>query len=244
MAFYYLSRTPDEKLLKNDTALNAQLKTDTHEFEFGRGPQPSKAEESIQIKTSVEKPVVEHYPIKAETISQPLPSEPETQYKKLLVRPFIDNKNNWNQLNPKKYKQKVLIQPGDFILKIAKKEFGTDSDMMIDLIHMANPEIKNINKVFKNQKITLPIIESEDLIVKNPGGNYHIHYFSSYSYLKARKIVEKLSGQDHKVFLLPVKMGDNLVFRIYVGLFESKTDASNYMGKLDFRHLPFLVGLN
>jgi hypothetical protein len=105
---------------------------------------------------------------------------------------------------------------------------------------MVNPEIKNINKIFYGQKIVLPFIEKEDLIVKNANGNFHIHYTSYYNYSDTSKIIQKLGNDNHVVFSLPVRQGETLVYRVYIGIFDDKISALGYLKGISFDHLPFL----
>ncbi len=168
------------------------------------------------------------------------PPQVPQQYEKLPFKPILNIENNHAQLIEKSSEQQRQVQPGDYILRIAKKEFNTDSDMMIDLIHMVNPKIKNINKIYKGQNISLPILKKEDLIVKNATGNYHIHYSSHYNYAEVQKTIDGLGTIEQTIFFLPVKQGDNLVYRIYIGVFKNREPAANHLKKLDFSHLPNL----
>ncbi|MCD4675480.1 MAG: SPOR domain-containing protein [Desulfobacula sp.] len=94
--------------------------------------------------------------------------------------------------------------------------------------------------MYIGKKLVLPFIEKKDLIVKNKNKNFHIHYTSYYNYSEASKTIQKLSKENKLVFTLPVRQGENLVYRVYIGVFTDKNIAAAYLNKLNFDHLPFL----
>ena len=111
-----------------------------------------------------------------------------------------------------------------------------------DLIQMANPEIRNVDLIYADQEITLPRIRKKDLIVKDGKGSYYIHYASFYSFEKARSGVQELGSQNQQVFLFTVLTGKELIYRIYLGLFNDYSEAEKEVRKIDFEYLPFLSG--
>ena len=175
-----------------------------------------------------------------------IPDEKQETYsisktrEKLSIKPVLDIESNTDRFQNNALNRQKQIKPNEYLLNIAKKEYGTGSDMIIDLIHMANPEIKNVNKIFIGKKLVLPFIEKKDLIVKNKNKNFHIHYTSYYNYSEASKTIQKLSKENKLVFTLPVRQGENLVYRVYIGVFTDKNIAAAYLNKLNFDHLPFL----
>ncbi len=159
---------------------------------------------------------------------------------KLSIKPIVVITTNADRLEDKVSNRQTQIKPDEYLTGIAKKEYGVANDMIIDLIHMVNPQIKNVNKIFFGKKLVLPFIEKQDLIVKNGNGNFHIHYTSYYNYLYVNRIIKKFGKEKQLAFSIPVWQGENIVYRIYIGLFIDQASALGYMENLNFDHLPFL----
>lgn len=140
--------------------------------------------------------------------------------------------------NPEDNRRKV--QANEWLFKIASIEYGVANNTIIDLIHMANPSIKNIDLIYAGQKIILPHIEKKDLIVKDEKGNFHIHYASFYNFGQAQQSVQGLINDNKEAFIIPYKQGDNLVYRVYIGIFKSQDDAESSLNELKLKHLSFL----
>ncbi len=105
---------------------------------------------------------------------------------------------------------------------------------------MANPGIKNVNRIYAGRQIILPHIEKKDLIVKDEDGNFHIHYASFYNFGQAQKSVQELINDKKEAFMIPSKQGDNLVYRVYIGIFKSQDDAESSLNDLKLKYLSFL----
>lgn len=146
----------------------------------------------------------------------------------------IDAKRDDPEDNRKK------VQANEWLLKIARLEYGVVNNTIIDLIQMANPGIKNVDRIYAGQQIILPHIEKKDLIVKNEDGNFHIHYASFYNFGQAQKSVQELINDKKEAFIIPSKQGDNLAYRVYIGIFKSQDDAESSLNDLKLKHLSFL----
>ncbi len=140
--------------------------------------------------------------------------------------------------NPEDNRKKV--QANEWLLKIARIEYGVANNTIIDLIHMANPSIKNVDLIYAGQKIILPHIEKKDLIAKDENGNFHIHYASFYNFGQAQQSVQALINDNKEAFIIPSKQGDNLVYRVYIGIFKSQDDAESGLNDLKLKYLSFL----
>ena len=132
------------------------------------------------------------------------------------------------------------VQANEWLIKIARIEYGVVNNTIIDLIHMANPGIKNVDRIYAGRQIILPHIEKKDLIVKDEDGNFHIHYASFYNFGQAQKSVQELINDKKEAFMIPSKQGDNLVYRVYIGIFKSQDDAESSLNDLKLKYLSFL----
>lgn len=156
--------------------------------------------------------------------------------RQLLSKPIneIDAERDDPEDNRKK------VQANEWLLKIARIEYGVTNNTIIDLIHMANPGIKNVDCIYAGRQIILPHIEKKDLIAKDENGNFHIHYASFYNFGQAQQSVQELINDKKEAFIIPSKQGDNLVYRVYIGIFKSQDDAESSLNDLKLKHLSFL----
>ena len=132
------------------------------------------------------------------------------------------------------------VQANEWLIKIARIEYGVVNNTIIDLIHMANPGIKNVDRIYAGRQIILPHIEKKDLIVKDEDGNFHIHYASFYNFGQAQKSVQELINDKKEAFMIPSQQVDNLVYRVYIGIFKSQDDAESSLNDLKLKYLSFL----
>ena len=140
----------------------------------------------------------------------------------------------------KRESERKKVKQRDYLAKIAWGKYGIANDTVYDLIQMANPEIQDVDLIYADQEIMLPCIRRKDLIVKDEKGSYYIHYASFYSFEKARDGVQELQSKKQQVFLFTVLMGKELIYRIYIGLFEDYSEAKKEAQEIDFKYLPFL----
>jgi len=153
--------------------------------------------------------------------------------KTILFRP--------NDIASSELPEKVqTIQPNEWLTSVALAEYGSTSPTVIDLIQMVNNNIKNIHQIYCGQKIVLPQITKDSMIVKGEGNTYHIHYASFYNFRPAQKATQKLLANGEEAFLIPSRQGQNLVFRVYIGIFSDRNETKKLLKNLDFRFLSFL----
>jgi general secretion pathway protein A len=159
----------------------------------------------------------------------------------------LQNLSLARQVEPKKYEKPTksdftrrVVKAGESLTKIARETYGVSNNTVIDLIHMANPAIKNINRIVAGQTILLPLIEKQDLIVSDEKGSYHIHYASFYNFEKAMQSVKELMDKDEKRFIIRTQQQENEVYRVYSGIFKSRDEARKELETLKLRHLNFI----
>ena len=150
----------------------------------------------------------------------------------------IQNDNNTN--NSELIKKTKKVMPKEYLYKIAAEEYGTVNDTVLDIIHMANPEIKNLNLIFPGQIVRLPQISRQDLIVKDSNGRFHIHYASHYKFKDAQITVQSIVRDNLEAFASPSIQGDNSVYRVYCGNYISRIEAEEEIKTLELKQLPFV----
>jgi len=132
------------------------------------------------------------------------------------------------------------MRPKEYLYKIAAEEYGIVNDTVLDIIHMTNPKIKNLNLIFAGQIIHLPQIRRKDLVVKDSSGRFHIHYASHYKFEDAQITVQNLVRDNMKAFVIPSIQGDNSVYRVYCGNFLSRFEAEEEIKTLELKRVPFI----
>jgi phage tail protein X len=72
-------------------------------------------------------------------------------------------------------KKAVVVRAGDSIYTIAAKNYRVANTSVVDQILESNPKIANPNKLMANQKIRLPEITEESLVIESSDGTYKVH---------------------------------------------------------------------
>lgn len=134
---------------------------------------------------------------------------------------------------------KWQVAPNEYLLKIARKKYGVVNDTILDLIYMANPSLKSLDRIFPGQELILPKIKKSDLLLRDTSGQYLIYYGSFYSADTAQQLITRLKESEHRAFFISHMQGDLTVYRIYLGLFQNREEAQRALETVDFDHLPF-----
>ena len=134
------------------------------------------------------------------------------------------------------------VKPNECLYDLAQKEYGVGNESIFDLIQMANPGIRNVNRIYPGQEIAMPRLSRKNLIVKDEKGIYHIHYASFYRFKNARQSIQDLirEKENQEAFIVPVRQGDNLVYRVYLGIFRDTNDAQKTLNTLQLKYFYFL----
>gem|GEM_PF-4714196 len=124
------------------------------------------------------------------------------------------------------------IKPNDSLSKIAIETNGLANDTVIDLIHMANPAVQSVDRIYAGQTILLPKIKKENLISRDESGRYRIHYASFYKSDDASNCVEELKDNGQKIVMTKTYQQENTVYRVYYGIFASYEEAKQEINNL------------
>jgi hypothetical protein len=135
---------------------------------------------------------------------------------------------------------KKVVKPNDNLSEIARKTYGLVNDTVIDLIHLSNPAIQSVHRIYPGQTILLPIIKKENLISRDESGRYHIHYASFYDSDDASKCVQELRDKGHKGVMNKTYHQKNTVYRVYYGNFASYEEARYEINNLHLDYFEFL----
>jgi type II secretory pathway predicted ATPase ExeA len=156
---------------------------------------------------------------------------------------FSDLKKETELLVKKSLFSIKTVKPSESLSVIVHNFYGVSIGLALDFVQTANPEIYDINKIFPGQKIILPHIEKKHLVVKDRKGRYLIHYASFYNLKEAQQSCNRSKNNNDIVSVISTKhlQGENLVYRIYLGFFNSSDEAEKRLVDLKPKYLSFII---
>jgi type II secretory pathway predicted ATPase ExeA len=122
---------------------------------------------------------------------------------------------------------RVVIQRGSTIEKIAQDTYGVNATLGLDLIKEFNPKIKNLNLVFPGQDILLPPLTRETLLRKQSSGSYRLIAASFRTRGGANSYARLLSDKGYQVIITSNLTSDDLsLYRVEIGGLKNLADAN------------------
>jgi phage tail protein X len=140
--------------------------------------------------------------------------------------------------NEEREEQVISAEWGDSIFSLALKHYGALNKTLADLILEANPGIINIDRILSGQKIKIPVISDESLIVQAPERGYRIH-LGTFAGRRAVRIFKKEPGLNGKNFEFIKKNVSPRQdwYKILVGTFESREECLKVIRALKAKRL-------
>lgn len=117
------------------------------------------------------------------------------------------------QADAKRQYQRVIIQYGSTIQKIASDKYGPNTILGMDLIKEFNPQIQNLNRVMPGQELLLVPLSEETLLREQPDGSYHFIVGSFYNGVDAQARSRALSNEGYQVRITPSRVSDDLLLQ-------------------------------
>jgi hypothetical protein len=136
-----------------------------------------------------------------------------------------------------------VVHRGEFLFSLARKYYHMTNTTLIALILDCNPEITNIHLISLNQKIKIPKITEELLIMQYNDHTYKIHVgtFQNSSFVRFYRNEPVLKGKVIEVFSQKVSPKDNW-YRLVVGPFAHKDDCLKVIDQLKGKGLLPVFG--
>lgn len=131
------------------------------------------------------------------------------------------------------------VKPREALLKIIAETYGKSNDTLLDIVQQHNPSLKNIDLLYAGQKIVLPKLVPESMILKTQDGKYFVHYYSSYNADRVSKKMKELNSSNLQFSIISFDHNGRLVYRLYTGPFDTISDARRTFQILPVDHLPF-----
>lgn len=112
--------------------------------------------------------------------------------------------SNWKE-------QRVIIQAGSTISKIATDAYGANSHLGMDLIKEFNPQIKDLNWVSPGQDLLLPPLTQQTMLRMQSDGSYRLIVASFRSITGADEYARLLRDKGYQVIITPKRVSKDLV---------------------------------
>jgi len=139
--------------------------------------------------------------------------------------------------------ESIIVKKGQSINRLARQYYGGSNITRADLILDSNPEITNANLISVNQKVMMPKITEERLIVKSSDRTYKINVgtFWSPKFAEVYRSEPSLRGKEIKIVAKKAAPNETW-YRVVVGKFNSEDEALKVISTLrDKKLLPLFT---
>jgi type II secretory pathway predicted ATPase ExeA len=139
--------------------------------------------------------------------------------------------------------EEVVVRGGETISSLVKKHYGISNRTVVDFILEFNPEITNAHLIRVSQRIKIPSLDNERLILHSPDHGYKIHVgtFVAPGFAKYYSDEPALRGKRVEVQPRSVSPRETW-YRISVGKFNNREEANSMIELLKKKGLLPLFG--
>ena len=125
-----------------------------------------------------------------------------------------------------KLREVVTVKEGQTISQLTQKYYGRADLTLIDFLLELNPEITNVHLIMVDQKIRIPHITEELLIIPYPDHTYKIHAgtFETPDPAKLYSNEPELKGKKMEIFPRKVSSRETW-YRVMIGKFDNKDEV-------------------
>jgi type II secretory pathway predicted ATPase ExeA len=137
----------------------------------------------------------------------------------------------------------VVVKPGQYLFSLAKAYYQDANPTLVDLVLSANPEITNAHQILVNQRVLIPAITEDLLLIPSPGRTFRIHLgtFLRHETPRVYSTEEILKGKQIEMIPRKVSSNENW-YRVVVGTFENRDEALAIVSRLKGKGLLPLFG--
>ena len=134
--------------------------------------------------------------------------------------------------------QTINVAKGDYIIYLTKKYYQSSNKTLIDFILEANPEISDFNLIKINQKIKIPEVTEELLIMNSSDNTFKIHVGTFATPEAAKQFANEPALTGKKIDTIPRKVSKNETwYRVLVGNFKSREECRKVISTLKEKRL-------
>ncbi len=120
----------------------------------------------------------------------------------------------------------VTVEEGGFLSALSQRYYNRSNTTLVDYILKWNPEIINPDMVLKNQKIKIPEITEESLIIPEPDGNCKVHVATFLQPQSAKPYENEPVLKGKKIEVIPHQFPDGKIwYRVMAGKFASREEG-------------------
>jgi len=128
--------------------------------------------------------------------------------------------------NEYKLREVTAVKKGQTMSQLAQKYYGIVNLSLLDFLLELNPEITNVHFILVDQKIKVPDITEELLIIPNPDLTYSIHAGTFDTSDPAERYGGEPALKGKKIEILSRKVSPQEIwYRITIGKFENRNEA-------------------
>jgi general secretion pathway protein A len=122
--------------------------------------------------------------------------------------------------------RRIQVKKGESLSKLSLHYYGKSNASLVDLILMANPSIINADYILVDQKIQLPELREEALLLHGPDKSFAIHLGTFLSNNQAHKFKNELDLKGKEITIQPRKISPTQTwYRVEAGGYGSKKEA-------------------
>ena len=167
---------------------------------------------------------------------EPIRSE-SSQFVSPLTTPLTSTKEGDN------ISEIVAIKKGQTISSLTEKYYRMVNNTLMDLILDANPAITDVHLIMVNQKIKIPKLTEELLMMQSTDHTYKIHLgtFQNSNFLRFYSSELALKGKAIEIFPRKVSPQDTW-YRVVVGPFGHRNECLKVLGQLKEKGLLPIFG--
>ena len=136
------------------------------------------------------------------------------------------------------FEEIVTVKAGETVFELCRRYYGLTNATLMDIVLDFNPGLENANVIRVNQKIKLPRMKEELLILENPDQTYQIHA-GTYANPDASRWYSNVSAlKEKEVKVIPRKVSPgNTWYRVVIGQFDNRDEALKMIRLLKGRGL-------
>jgi general secretion pathway protein A len=132
-----------------------------------------------------------------------------------------------------KLKEMIAVRKGETISQLTQRYYGFVNLTLIDFLSEVNPEITNVHLILVDQKIKIPQITEELLMIRSADGTYKIHAGTFDTPDSARLYSDEPLLKGKEIEILPRKVSRHEAwYRVVIGKFENKNEVAKTISLL------------
>ncbi len=125
-----------------------------------------------------------------------------------------------------KLNEMITVKKGQTLSQLTQKYYGVVNETLIDLLMEVNPEITNIHVIIVDQKIKIPYVTEELLMIQSADRTYKIHAGAFETRDSARLYSNEPILTGKEIEILPRKVSPKETwYRVEIGKFETKNEV-------------------